>query len=204
MAEAAEWTWLQDWLEEEYPDGGIRLTFVRGVTPERVIEAFGADPAAARLLSAEVTEESLGHPWVRVGQTGGWVFSLDNWYELRTCDEFGDIVTQFKELSEGTELALLQSTMSSELFYYVRDGALVTSFEPMLSAWRSGSDPDRFVPQMRLVGLDVDPPSDDDDNELGRDEATAVLEMLTLALGIRLSREVAMGPLLTVQPGPSA
>jgi Family of unknown function (DUF6461) len=201
MAEGAEWTWLQDWLEEEYPDGGIRLTFVRGVTPERVIEAFGADPTAARLFSAEATEETLGHPWVRVGQTGEWVFSLDNWYELKTCGEFGDIVTQFTELSEGTELALLQSTMSSDLFYYVRDGALVTSFEPMLSAWRSGSDPDWFVPQMRLVGLDVDPPSDDDDNEVGRDEAIAVLEMLTLALGIRLSREVAMGPLLTVQPG---
>jgi hypothetical protein len=89
------------------------------------------------------------------------------------------------------------------LFYYFADGTEVTSFEPLMARDRFGSDPDRFVSQMRQAGLRVDPPADDDDNELERDSGIAVLEMLTLALGIRLSREVAIGPLLTVQPGPA-
>ncbi len=49
----------------------------------------------------------------------------------------------------------------------------------------------------------MDPRPDDDDDELERSPRIAVLEMLTLALGIRLSREVAIGPLLTVQLGPA-
>lgn len=51
---------------------------------------------------------------------------------------------------------------------------------------------------MRQVGLRVDPPSDDDDEPQGSPRA-ALLEMLSLALGIRLSREVVLGSLLTVQ-----
>ena len=61
QAEPAGW----DWIDEQYPIA-FTLMFVRAVTPERVIEAFGADPAAAELLTAEATELTLGYPWVRV------------------------------------------------------------------------------------------------------------------------------------------
>ena len=72
----------------------------------------------------------------------------------------------------------------------------VTSFEP-LRAWdRFGTDPDRFLPQMHQVGLSVEEPPQ---GSAFRDPVIALLEMLTLALGIRLPREVALGPLLTVQ-----
>ena len=40
-----------DWMAEAFPHG-LRLMFVRQVSPERVIEAFGANPAAARWLTA--------------------------------------------------------------------------------------------------------------------------------------------------------
>jgi Family of unknown function (DUF6461) len=186
MPEGSGW----DWIKDEYPDG-IRLMFVRGVPPERVIEAFRANPAAARLLSAEATDEIVGYPWVRVGRTGEWAFAIDSWYEERER-----IASQ---LSAGTELALFEPNPKLDYFYYFVDGREVTSFEPLLAHDRDGSDPDRFVPQMRRAGLRVDTPSHD--AYLSRDPAIAVLEMLTLALGIRLSREVAMGPLLTVQPG---
>lgn len=194
VPERSEW----DWTEQEYPDGGVRLIFVRGVTPEQVIEAFGTDPSAARLLSADATDEALGYPWVRAGRTGEWAFSIDTCpvdvYENETIAPY---------LSAGTELALVELTLSSELFYYFVDGTEVTSFEPLMARDRFGSDPDRFVSQMRQAGLRVDRSPDDDDNELERDSGIAVLDMLTLALGIRLSREVAIGPLLTVQPGPA-
>lgn len=190
MTETAASEW--DWMPEEYPDG-VRLLFARGVTPERVIEAFGADPAAAEPLSAEQALETLTS-WVQVGRTGEWAFAIDN-SSLGT-EESGRIA---RALSAGTDLALFETGPNFDHFYYFADGDEVTSFEPLLSQYRDGSDPDRFVPQMRQAGLNVDPPPEDDDN-FGDDTRTAVLEMLTLAFGIRLSRDVALGPLRTIQP----
>jgi hypothetical protein len=188
---AAEW----DWVEEEFPEG-IRLMFVREAAPERIIEALEADPADARWLTAEVTYETLVQPFARVGRTGEWTFCIDNCFF--DVEAFSPTAA---ELSAGTELALLNSLLSvSGYFHYFVDGIEVTSFEPLLSAWRYGTNPDRFVPQMRQAGLDVEPPPDDAPAP-PRSPNIALLDMLTLALGIRLSRETATGPLLTVRPG---
>jgi hypothetical protein len=65
---------------------------------------------------------------------------------------------------------------------------------------RSGSEPDRFVPFMRQAGFRSDPASDSRVDGSFRDRAVALLETLTLALGIRLSRDDALGALLTFQP----
>lgn len=198
VSEGSEW----DWMPEEYPIGN-RLMFVRGVIPERVIQAFGADPAAARMLSAEAALETL-NSWVRVGHTGEWSFASDNW----SVDIY-DYQCIVQELSAGTDLALVETSPNMDHFYYFVDGAEVMSFEPLLAHDRGGSDPDRFVPQMRQTGLSVDPPADDgiepfpDDAGPWRNPRIALLEMLTMALGIRLPRDVALGPLCTVQPGPA-
>ena len=186
QAEPAGW----DWIDEEYPTA-FTLMFVRGATPERVIEALGADPAAAELLTAEATELTLGYPWVRVGRADEWAFAFDN-----SSVKFSELGRIARELSAGTDLALLVSGPNMDYFYYFADGVEVTSFEPLLAHDRDGSDPDRFVPQMRQAGLPVERRGDGAGPQ--RSPRVAVLEMLTLALGIRLSREVAMGPLLTV------
>lgn len=188
-----------DWFGETYPFG-IDLMFARGVAPERVIEALGADPAAARLLSAEDVD-TPGYSGVRVGGEGEWTFAMGG--TSLSTQEYEQVGLG---LSTGTEVVLFLAGMELDYFFYFADGVTVTSFEPLLSAWRDGTDPDRFVPQMRHVGLDVDPPPDDaeeenDDDAVERDPTIALLEMLTLTLGIRLSRETAMGPLLTVRPG---
>lgn len=183
---ASQW----DWMSEEYPYG-IRLSFARGVTPERVIKAFGADPGAAETLSAEQALETLTS-WVQVGRTGEWAFAIDN--SSLGAEETGRIA---RELSAGTDLVLFETGPNFDHFYYFSDGREVTSFEPLLSHYRDGSDPDRFVSQMRQAGLNVDPPPDDDDFD--NNTRTAVLEMLTLAFGIRLPRDVALGPLPTVE-----
>jgi hypothetical protein len=190
MPSGSEW----DWMHEEYPIA-FTLMFVHGVRPERVIVALGADPAHALMLSADETLETLSGHWARVGRSGDWAFVFDD-------SDLGisDLEQIANELSAGTEALLLESNPNIAYFWYYADGVEATAFEPMLSAWRGGSDPDRFVPQMRQVGLDVDPPADDDDSELEGDPMIALLDMVTLALGIRLSREVALGPLLTVEP----
>ena len=78
-------------------------------------------------------------------------------------------------------------------------------------AWyRYGTEPDRFLPQMRQAGLETEAPDpslsgDDpaaDPAEEYHDYLVATLDMLTLALGIRLPANVASGPLLTVQRNP--
>lgn len=185
---SAQWAWVR----EEYPNG-IRLTFVRGISPERITAALGADPANSQWLTAEVTYETLGHPFARVGRSGEWAFCIDNCFF-----NVGRFSPTARELSAGTELALMDS-LTSDYFFYFADGTEVTSFEPLMAFDRGGSDPDRFVPQMREVGLDVEQPPDDaaisDVNP-----AIATLDMLTLAFGIRLSRDVALGPLATVRP----
>lgn len=186
MAETVAPEW--DWMSQEYPDG-VRLLFVRGLTPEVVIEAFGADPAVTRTLTAEQALETLDS-WVQAGSAGEWAFAIDNGFL-----DFEQTQRVARALSAQTELALFETGPNFDHFYYFADCDEVTSFEPLLSHYRDGSDPDRFVPQMRQTGLNVAPPQDEDDLE--SDPRTALLAMLTLALGIRLSRRVALGPLLT-------
>ena len=43
------------------------LMFARKVSAERIIEAFGMDPAAARLVPADGVSGALSHPlWMRI------------------------------------------------------------------------------------------------------------------------------------------
>jgi hypothetical protein len=191
IPEGSDW----DWFGEAYPFG-IDLMFARNIEPERVIEALGADSAAARMLSAEAAVETLGYSWVRAGRTGEWAFAMG-----AASLSMQDYEQAAIGLSAGTELVLFLAGMELDYFLYLADGITVTSFEPLMSAWRDGADPDRFVPQMRQVGLGVDPSADDDEPGREPSPTIALLEMLTLALGIRLSRGTAMGPLLTAHPG---
>jgi hypothetical protein len=182
------------------------LMFARGVSAERVIEAFGMDPDMARLLPASRASEALRlpvgddvrtiHPWVRAGRTGEWSFAIDQ----SALDIVGYHDRIAGKLSAGTDLAMLQWTLTIDNFRYLVDGIEVTSFEPLGSFERFGTEPDRFVRAMRQAGLPVDPP--DPDASFAEDDADPrilTLQMLTAALGIRLPGNVALGPLLTVQ-----
>jgi hypothetical protein len=122
-----------------------------------------------------------------LGLTGGAHF-----YE----EEFTD------ELSAATDLALFAGTMTIDYFTYLVDGVRVTSFDPITAWARFGTEPDRFLAQMRQAGLDVVPPDPAAEEGPETDTRIAMLEMLTSALGIRLPEELALGPLLTVQRGP--
>jgi hypothetical protein len=180
-----------DWVGEEYQDG-VGLIFARGATPERLIEVFGADPAAAVLVTAQVAYEAPGYPWIRVGRAGEWAFAI-NYSSL-------DLEGPALELSIGSEVARFEKGPNFDYFYFYADFAAVTEFEPLLAYDRGGTDPDRFLASMRQAGLDVDPPPDADDDEPEQDPRIALLDMLTLALGIKVPREVGLGPLLTFQP----
>jgi hypothetical protein len=160
------------------------------------------DAGEARMLTEALAREELDiagfddYPWVRVGRVEDWAFAIED----MQLDGFLEGVGA--RLSAGTEAVLAHYVEGKALggIEYLVNGVTVTAFEP-LGAWeRSGTDPDRFLPTMREVGLDVDGDADLDFEEF--DPMVAALEMLTLVLGIRLPEDVARGPLLTAQREP--
>jgi hypothetical protein len=78
---------------------------------------------------------------------------------------------------------------------YWADGTLVTRFEASRVCDRDGSEPDRFLREMRQVGMVTEA---DGAAEGPEDVLIATLDMATVALGIRLTGQVALGPLATV------
>jgi Family of unknown function (DUF6461) len=66
-------------------------------------------------------------------------------------------------------------------FEYWADGILVTTFEPHCASYRVGSEPDRFLDEMRLVGLIAGADDEEDEPE---SDLIAALNLSTFALGI--------------------
>lgn len=206
--EEAEWGWVRQvgWLNV----GGC-LTFVRGASPERVIEAFGMDPAGAVVLPHAASEERFppgSPPWIRVGTVADWTFAIEE------VTLMGILEHVAKDLSAGTEsVAVSWTAKPTSSVDYFADGTVITMFEADAPSWRSGREPDKFLSAMRQAGMPTEtpepepPPSREEYlarrrnlKELRRnhrDPVIVALAMLTLALGIRLPVEVARGPLLT-------
>jgi hypothetical protein len=184
---SGEW----DWLEESALRVGCALVFARGVTQDQVFEAFDLDPSAAQL---EDWVYDPDYRRVRVGRLGAWTFAIDEWMESLHLSLHGKDVGE--RLSAGTEVVVVSWTPKpNEDFEYWADGTLVTRFEAYRVYDRDGSEPDRFLREMRQVGMVTEA---DDAAEGPGDDLIATLDMVTLALGIRLPEQVAMGPLAAV------
>jgi hypothetical protein len=189
-----------EWVEETALAIGGSFTLARGASPEQIMTAFGMNPAKARLVPASDVAQALHdpdwlrteppeHPWIRVGVAGEWGFALDE----SMAGYGGYEHNAVGALAAGTEVVLFTHTQTIDDFAYWDDGTLVTTFEPGRLDWY-GTEPDRFVEQMRQVGL---PATISDDRAV--DPMIALLQMLTVALGIWVPRDLALGPLLTVQ-----
>jgi hypothetical protein len=201
-----------DWIRQGTLELGGCLIFVRDASPERVIEGFEMDPAAAVVLPEARAGEAIRFPicddeantiapYIRVGRVGEWAFAVSG-TGLDIVDYHDAAATR---LSAGTDAVMVIWTMTVNDVEYLADGEQVVSFQPEMAWYRYGSDPDRFLAEMRQARLETEPPSPDDDPGAGqeyRDEVIAALDMLTLVLGIRLPEEVVSGPLLTVQRAP--
>lgn len=182
-----------DWLEGSLLQAGCALIFARDVTQDRMFEAFDLDPSSARMEEEWLYDPD--HPQVRVGQLGGWTFAIDEHYESLELDMNRENVC--KRLSAGTEVVWVYwDPKPNENFQYWADGTVVTTFEPYRAFDRYGSEPDRFLREMRQLGMVTE--ADDDEAEGPEDDLIAVLDLLTVALGIWLPEQVAMGPLATV------
>lgn len=180
-----------DWLADSELRLCCALIFGLDVDEEEMFEAFGLDPTSARMEDRVFDPD---RPRVRVGRLGSWAFAIDEHMVSLDLGMHGKNVG--RRLSAGTEVVVVESTEKpTENFEYWADGAWVTTFEPYQAYERLGSDPDRLLPEMRQVGMITEA---DDEAEGPEDDLIAVLNMATLALGIRLPEQVAMGPLATV------
>jgi hypothetical protein len=191
-AENAQASGEWDWLEGIGLRLGCALIFARDVDQDEVFEAFDLDPSSAQI---ENWAFDPGHARVRVGRLGAWTFAIDEQMESLHLAVHGKNVGE--RLSAGTEVVVVGWTPKpNEDFEYWADGTLVTRFEPYDAArYRFGSEPDRFLREMRQVGLVTEA---DDTAEGPEDYVIATLDLATAALGIRLPEQVAMGPLATV------
>lgn len=211
-----------DWLARDRRPSCGSLIFTREVTPERLIEACGLDAGPARLVPEDRLDDELPFPvwdqntgftcpYIRAGRAGEWAFAIDEWMLTLHREVQGGKVWQ--HLSAGTEVVIVSWTeKSSERLEYWADGRWVTCFEPDMAWDRGGSEPDRFLMEMRRVGLETEPGADfsalsaaEQERILDFDTLVAALDMVTLVFGIRLPEEVLHGPLLTAQchPGQS-
>jgi Family of unknown function (DUF6461) len=216
-ARAGEQAW--GWVRRGGREAGGCLIFVRAASPEQVIEAFGMDPGQAQMLPEARAGQALPLPvydaeaktvcpWVRAGRSGSWTFAIsDSGLDIvRYHDDAG------LRLSAGTEaVVVLWTAKPTYDVRYLVDRDVMTAFEPLRAWHRSGREPDRFLREMREAGLETEapaPPPPGTRRDLSvprrdyRDPLTAALDMLTLALAIRVPEEVASGPLLTIQRAP--
>ncbi|GAA3430006.1 DUF6461 domain-containing protein [Streptosporangium sandarakinum] len=169
------------WLSGREDLGEIYcVSFVRGLSPDEVLRRFGVDESTMEegVTAEELDERSVesmrddaaGYigaakigDWTLVIEPGGWKLAVDP-------DIYGPV-------SRGTEVvSVCRHDYASDSFAYIVDGEPVVWFDPMLPDARSGNDPDRFVKEMRDVGLDPEHDIDDDpriDVPIGRSFALA-------------------------------
>ncbi|MET9336505.1 DUF6461 domain-containing protein [Nonomuraea sp. NPDC003804] len=135
------------------------VSFVRDLSPEEVLRRFGVDETTMEEVafdelderSAEsMRDDAAGYigaakvgDWAVVVEPGGWQIAVDP--------------ETYARVSQGTEVvSVCCHNYASDTFAYIVDGTPVVWFDPMLPDARSGSDPDRFVEEMRELGLDPD------------------------------------------------
>jgi hypothetical protein len=179
------------WLGRgDVPRMSFCVSFVREGSQDSVFRAFGAVPEGAEprtLAEADEAESAFDDgygPFVRVGRCDGWLFAWEN------ASSEGMRPEVLRLLSRGTEVVAVRHVLDGcPQFAYAVDGTVITSLQIMSPApTRLGSDPDRFLPLMREVGLEYGAPPEDMGEEVPQfTDLEAVLALAQRAFGLSLS-----------------
>ncbi|MFI9047417.1 DUF6461 domain-containing protein [Streptomyces sp. NPDC053427] len=186
-ATAADYAWLDEalpGLTEAYC-----LTLMRGLTPEEVLRRIGAREEL-RITGVEQLAEPAYEAWeeydgdrmfVGVASVGDWALMVEYNGYLGVTDEVA------VPLSRGTRLVShFRNVNAVDHFWWIEDGDIRVTFEPLFPYQRYGSAPDSLVEEMRSAGFDLSD-GDDQSHELHTEAAFALAECLT---GIQLTTEV--------------
>ncbi|WP_328507825.1 DUF6461 domain-containing protein [Streptomyces sp. NBC_00391] len=178
------------------------VTFTHGISPEEVLERYGADPAHAELFDLEEARDFLhdgtaldvSRSALRVGSLGDWSFCYE---EGSGVD--GAMPEVLSVLSRGTEtFSVVLGRTGMNIFEHWSDRQCTELFEPGEPVSRTLSTRRWWdAVQARLEAAGADHPG------LG-----PVIEVIVAYMGVALDDSTVEGPLLTVlmedveEPGP--
>ncbi|MEU4830964.1 DUF6461 domain-containing protein [Streptosporangium sp. NPDC023615] len=171
------------WLSEDGAMDEIYcVSFVRDLSPEEVLRRFGVDGSTVEEVTyAELEERSAestmggGAGWVGAVRTGDWTLVVEpEGWRLAADSEV------MARVGRGTEIvSVCCHDYASDAFAYIVDGQPVVWFDPMMPGARSGNDPDRFIKEMREVGLDPDYDSDHSPIDFPMERSFALASRIT-------------------------
>lgn len=149
---AEDFAWFRAWVDQQL---GLCLTFARGLTPDTMLTCLGADPTQAVDQTFEAATRDT-KPRARAGTTGHWAYTVER-FTSHGSDE-----ATLASLSTGGEAFSLVYTLTTQQFWYARNGMVVFGFDMLLTDLRYGSEPhllDQAVSQAGFGGPGTpDPP----------------------------------------------
>jgi hypothetical protein len=182
-----------DWFEDRLPvlSEAYCLTLARGLTPAEFLARLNAreqpactgldalaGPSGATWNAFDGRELFIGATTV-AGAGGDWALGVEINGFLGVTPEV------IVPVSAGTRVVShFQNIEAVDRFYWVDDGDIRLSFEPLFASYREGSTPDALLDMMRDVGFEL---SEDDDTAVPHAAALALAERLT---GVRVTAEL--------------
>jgi len=181
------------WLDVE--DAGLIeaycLTFVRGRTPEAVLEHLRAE-VTGTVVGVEPMHDAAFEVWdvhggdrLFAGATavGDWTVMVEPNGYLGTFDE----VMLPLSADGGRVVSHFRNVDAVDHFHLWDDGVLRLHFEPLFAVHRDGPDAETLVPELLAAGFNLD---EDGGYEMHTEAAWALGERLT---GVRITPETLTG-----------
>jgi len=177
------WGWTSD-----IGQLGFTVTFSLGLSPEEVLQAYGADATQARSLSRldawNAYPPSVGRSQLRAGTIGRWGFCFEE------AGTEGIKPATLTRLSADTETISFYTAAGTSRFIYLKDGQGVEAFEPGRPETLHGNLPRRFWDNTIKILERAGHPS-------SMPPQHAVLQAIVKHVRGLLDRSVLEGPLLT-------
>ncbi|GII05249.1 DUF6461 domain-containing protein [Planobispora takensis] len=168
------------------------VSFIRDLSPHEVLIRLGVDTGAIEETTFDeldelVTEQALSSEGEDIGYVGA--VKVDDWTVLIEPSGWRVAVDSgvLERVSRGTEVVSInRHDYASDSFVHAIDGEVIVAFDPLTPRFRSGSDSERWVTQMRDVGFD----RRTFDDSIPDDRIASAFALASIITGISLSKEV--------------
>ncbi|WP_327586169.1 DUF6461 domain-containing protein [Nonomuraea sp. NBC_00507] len=172
-ASAADYVWLRDAWTDGVGTTILCINFVRRLSPADALRRIKVTPGTSGEYGVEAYSAE-----------GGTVLAESGWATK--------YVTNVAEpLSLGTAVATVFADLKSADFTYEANEQLITTFSLYSYRFREGNDPDRFLTDVRELGLYPD------DDGYAEGPISSALALASRATGVRLSHSQYARPTLT-------
>lgn len=164
--EAADYLWWKSW-RPAWAEAHC-VTLVSDITPEGVAAALSASPVA-HVRGFDALYERVIEDWPDDYDPSLAVMGVtsldDKWTLIAEINGFAGVTERLiGPMSPGrTIVSHFSNVNSAYRFHWWRDGRLLTDFDLLFPAERSGADPDALLDDIAAVGLPLDDEPDEID-----------------------------------------